>query len=299
MEIAITGASGLVGSALVPVLEGRGHAVRRLVRRPARGTDEISWDPGGGRLDPEDLRGIDAVVHLSGESIGARRWSDEQKRRIRDSRTQSTDLVARTLAGIDDPEARVLVYPVGVNYYGDRGADILTEDEPAGAGFLADVCVDWEAAAAPARAAGVRVATLRTGQVLAPGGGSLGRMLPLFKLGVGGRFGSGEQYWSWITVDDQVALIVHALAHADVSGPLNACAPNPVPNAAFTRILGRVLGRPAVLPIPKFGPVMVLGELADTLLFDSIRAVPERAQESGFTFRHPDLEAGLRAVLGR
>lgn len=297
MHVVVTGASGLIGSALVPHLRGQGHRVTRAVRRAARAEDEISWDPAAGQLDPEDLREVDAVVHLAGESIGARRWTAEQRRRVRDSRVGSTALLATTLAAMEHGP-RTLVYPTGINYYGDRGDEVLTEDSGPGGGFLADVCVAWEAAAEPARNAGVRVVTLRTGIVCTPRGGALTRLLPLFRLGVGGRFGSGRQYWSWLTLDDEVGLLAHAITSESLRGPVNACAPNPVTNAEFTRVLAMVLGRPALLPVPRFAPHLLLGEVADVLLFHSVRAVPERAEGDGYAFSHPTLEGGLRHVLG-
>lgn len=303
MHVAITGSSGFLGTALTSFLTAGGHEVTRIVRRPPTGSGEIRWDPQAGELDPEALRGVDAIVHLAGEGIAERRWTDAQKRRILESRTTGTTLIARTmaaLAGDGGQGPRTLVSVSAIGYYGDRGDEVLTTDAGPGSGFLPDVCVAWEAAADPARQAGIRVVHPRIGIVQSPDGGALGRSLPLFKLGLGGRFGSGRQYWSWITRDDVVGVIHHALVAPDLSGAINATAPNPVTNAEFTRILGRVLGRPAVLPIPKAGPAALLGfELAGDLLFSSARVLPENVLASGYNFQHPTLEAGLRATLGR
>lgn len=298
MQVTITGSSGIIGSALVASLTADGHRVTRLVRRDPRGADEASWDPAAGVLDPDVLRGVDAVVHLAGEPIGARRWTDEQKRRIRDSRRGSTRLLAETLAALDDGP-RVLVCASGADYYGDRGDEPLTEDSGPGTSFLAQVCVDWEAAADAARQAGVRVAHLRTGLVLAREAPAMKRLLPLFKAGLGGRFGSGRQYWPWISIADTVGLYRFAIEADSMAGPVNAVAPETVTNAEFTRTVARVLRRPAIVPVPRFGPKLVLGELADTLLFSSKRVLAERAQAQGYAFRHPHLEEAVRQVLSR
>lgn len=298
MRVTITGSSGLIGSALVAALAADGHQITRLVRRPPRGPDESSWDPAGGVLDPEVLRGVDAVIHLGGEPIGARRWTDEQKRRIRGSRVGSTRLLAETLANLDGGP-RILACASGADYYGDRGDEPLTEDSGPGTSFLAQVCVDWEAAADPARQSGVRVVHLRTGLVLAAEAQAMKRLLPLFKAGLGGRFGSGRQYWPWISIDDAVGLYRFAIETDSLAGPVNTVAPQPVTNAEFTRAVADVLHRPAIVPVPRFGPKLLLGELADTLLFHSKRVLPERAQAQGYGFRHPDLEQALRHVLSR
>lgn len=298
MHVTLTGSSGLIGSALVDSLTADGHQVTRLVRRPPRGPDEASWDPAAGVLDPEVLRGVDAVIHLAGEPIGARRWTDEQKQRIRDSRVESTRLLAETLADIAGTPP-ILACASGADYYGDRGDEPLTEDSDAGTSFLAQVCVEWEAAADPARQSGARVVHLRTGLVLAGEALAMKRLLPLFKAGVGGRFGSGRQYWPWISIDDAVGLYRFAIETDSLEGPVNTVAPQPVTNAEFTRSVAAVLHRPAVVPVPRFGPRLLLGELADTLLFHSKRVLPERAQSHGYAFRHPDLDQALRHVLSR
>jgi uncharacterized protein len=297
MHVAVTGSSGLIGSALIPFLTTGGHQVTRLVRR-SPGDGELGWDPDAGSIDEEGLRGVDAVVHLAGEPIGAVRWSADKKRRILDSRVNSTRLIAETLARLDDGP-RVLVTASGINYYGDRGDERLTEDSPSGEGFMAEVCRQWEAATAPAEAAGVRVVRVRTGIVQSPQGGALAKLLPMFKTGVGARLGSGDQWTSWISLDDVVGIYHHALTTGSVSGPVNATAPEPVTNRDYTDVLGRVLGRPTVLTVPRFGPRLVLGELADELLFASMRVLPERARAAGYEFRHPTLEGCLRDILGR
>jgi uncharacterized protein (TIGR01777 family) len=298
VDIAITGSSGLIGSALVASLEGDGHRVRRLVRRAPGGPDEVQWDPTGGRIDAEGLAGIDGVVNLAGPGIGDKRWSDDRKRELREARVQGTHLLAEALAGLE-PRPRVFVSGSAIGYYGDRGDEVLTEASTAGDDFLADLCRDWEAAAAPATDAGIRVALARTGIVLAPGGGALAKLLPLFKLGAGGRMGSGRQYWSWITIDDEVAGLRHLLDH-DLSGPVNLVAPGTVTNRALTEALGRVLHRPTLLPVPGFGPKLLIGgEATETFLYASQRVVPAVLQADGFTFVHEDIEGALRAVLGR
>lgn len=296
MHVAVTGSTGFIGSALVSRLTGQGHRVTRLTRREPRAPDEIRWDPGAGLLDPADLRDVEAVVNLAGEPIAGGRWTARRRRRIRDSRVQGTGLLARTLAARDGGPM-VLVSSSGIDYYGDRGEEILTEESGAGDDFLAQVCIAWEAAADPARAAGVRVVHPRTGIVCAARGGALPKLMLPFRLGVGGRLGTGRQYMSWITLDDMIDLLLHALTSGSLSGPVNAVAPGPVTNAEFSRTLAAALRRPALVPVPRFAPRLVLGELADALLFSSQRAIPARAEADGFTFRHRTLAEGLRAVL--
>lgn len=296
MKIAITGSSGLIGSALRGRLAADGHQVVRIVRREA-GTGEVRWDPTAGELDPGALEGIDAVVNLAGAGIGDERWSDERKRVLVESRTESTDLLARTIAGLDRPPT-VLLSGSAIGYYGDRGDEQLTEESAPGGGFLSELCVAWEAATAPAEAAGVRTAHLRTGIVLSTAGGALAQMLLPFKLGIGGRLGSGQQWMSWISIDDHVRAVMHLLT-ADVAGPVDLTAPQPVRNEAFTKALGRELGRPTVLPIPRIGPRLLLGkELAETLLYESQRVLPSVLERSDFAFRHENIEDALAAVLG-
>jgi len=297
VEIALTGSSGLIGSALAARLRSEGHRVRSLVRRPPSGPDEVRWDPDAGTIDAEALGGIDGAVHLAGEPIAAKRWSAAQKDRIKRSRTDGTRLLATAMAALE-PRPSVLLSGSAVGYYGDRGDAVVTEATPPGDGFLAGVVEAWEAAAQPAIDAGIRTAFLRTGIVLSPDGGAMAKTLPLFKLGLGGPIGSGRQWWPWISLDDEVGAIVHLLT-ADVAGPVNLTAPNPVTNAGYTKALGRALHRPAVLPVPAFGPRLVLGrELADALLGDSLRVEPAGLVASGYAFRHAHLDDALASMLG-
>jgi uncharacterized protein (TIGR01777 family) len=295
MRIGITGASGLIGTALSASLSSGGHIVVPFVRRPPQ-PGELQWDPATGAIDRSVLAELDAIVHLAGAGIGDQRWTDDYKRTILESRVRGTGLLAQAIAESGGP--RVLLSGSAIGYYGDR-EQAVDETGPAGTGFLAEVCVAWEVATDPADAAGVRVAHLRTGIVLSPSGGALRKMLPLFKLGLGGRFGNGRQWMSWISLADEVAAIEHLLT-ADVSGPVNLTAPNPVRNAVFAKTLAKVLGRPALLPVPAFGPKLLLGgELAESLLFDGQHVLPGVLQASGFEFQHADLEPALRAMLGR
>ena len=297
LRVAVTGATGLVGSALVPALRAAGHRVDRLSRRPPEaGTTDIQWDPARGRLDPRMLEGVDAVVHLAGESIAALHWTTSVKERIRRSRVDGTRLLAETLGRLTR-RPHVLVVASAVGYYGDRGAAPLTEESPPGSGFLADVCRAWEAAADPARAAGIRVVHPRLGIVLTGRGGALPRMALPFRLGVGGVIGSGRQYWSWIEIGDLVRVIELCLALDTLAGPVNAVAPAPATNREFTGALGRVLARPTRVPLPAFAVRLLLGEMGQALLLDSARVLPRRLERAGFRFRHPGLEAALRAAL--
>lgn len=299
LSVAMTGASGLVGRNLSAFLRAGGHRVIPLVRSRERVRgNSIYWSVEDEVMDGEALEGVDAMIHLAGEPLFALRWTEGKKRRIRESRVRGTGLVARTLAGLEGGP-RVLISASGVHYYGDRGDEVLTEESASGEGFLADVCRQWEAATEPAAAAGIRVVTVRSGVVLTPAGGALEKMLLPFKLGVGGRLGSGRQYMSWIDADDQVGLLHHVLTNRDVRGPVNAAAPGPVPNAAFTDALGRVLERPTVLPLPSLAVKASMGEMGETLLLQGQRAHPEAALASGFDFRFPDVESSLRHQLGR
>jgi uncharacterized protein (TIGR01777 family) len=299
MDIAVTGASGLVGSALVPFLRGQGHRVLTISRRP-RGPDQIGWDPDRGQLDPSALEGLDATVHLAGEPIGVR-WTAARKRRILESRVRGTRLLAETLARLARPP-RVLVSASGVGIYGNRGDTIVTEDtlpSEAAPDFLVEVAREWEAATQPARAAGIRVVHLRLGMVLSPAGGALGRMLPLFRSGFGGPLGSGRQWVSWVAIDDVMGAVAHALMTGDLNGPVNVTAPEPVTNRVLAKTLGRVLGRPALLPAPAAALRLVFGEMADAALLGSQRALPVRLLGSAYRFRFPSLEPALRSLLGR
>ena len=298
MLVAVTGATGLIGSALVASLEADGHEVIRFTRSPSPAPGAARWDPAGGTIDAAALARAEGVVHLAGRSIGAIRWTPKVKAEILSSRVRGTRLLAETMAGLPDGP-RVLVCASGINYYGDRGDEVLTETSTGGQGFLAEVCRQWEQAADPARAAGVRTVHVRTGFVQAVNGGALAKQLPLFKVGLGGRLGSGRQWWSWVAFDDVIGIYRHALATDAASGPLNATAPNPVTNAEFTATVARVLGRPALLPVPRFGPRLLLGQMAEELLFSSARIHPAATESSGYRFRHPTLEPALRHVLNR
>jgi uncharacterized protein len=297
MEVVISGSTGLIGSALGEALRSAGHRPIGLVRSTPQG-DEIAWDPEAGTIDAASLEGVDGVVHLAGAGIGDHRWTDDYKRTIRRSRTEPTALLAGALAGLTSRPS-VLVSGSAVGFYGDRGDEVLDESSPPGTGFLPEVCVAWEAASAAAAEAGIRVATIRSGIVLSAHGGALKRQLPLFKLGLGGKLGSGQQWQSWISIDDEVGAILHLLTH-EVAGPANLTAPHPVTNAAFTKTLAGVLGRPSFLPIPSFGPKLVLGsELAENLLFEGQKVLPRVLEDSGYSFTHPTLEEALRGLLER
>jgi len=296
VRVVLSGSGGLIGGALAPALSGAGHEVVRLVRSEAR-PGAARWDPAAGVLDERDLHGADAVVHLAGAGIGDRRWTAARRTEILDSRVRGTELLARTVAGMRRPPA-VLVSASAVGWYGDRGDEVLTEDSSGGTGFLASVCRAWEGATAPAEEAGVRVVHLRSGVVLARHGGALARQLPLFRAGLGGRLGSGRQWLSWITLEDEVAVVVRVLGDATLVGPVNACSPSPVTNAQFTRTLARVLHRPAIARVPRIALRAFLGgELADELVLASQRAVPARLLAAGFSFGLDALEGALASVL--
>ncbi|MFC9581243.1 TIGR01777 family oxidoreductase [Streptomyces yangpuensis] len=295
MRIAVTGSTGLIGSALVRSLREDGHEVVRFVRREPAAPDEARWDPQRGHVDPAGLARCGAVVHLAGAGIGDHRWTAAYKRKIRDSRVLGTAALANALAGLDEPPA-VLVSGSAVGYYGDTGDRPVDEDAPAGHGFLPSVCVEWEAAAAPAREAGIRTAFARTGLVVAKEGGAWGRMFPLFRAGVGGRLGDGRQYWPYISLRDEVAALRHIIDTPSLSGPVNLTAPEPLTNRQVTAAMARVLHRPAVLPVPAVALRVVLGEFSQDVLGGQ-RARPARLLESGFVFRDPGIEQAIRAAL--
>jgi hypothetical protein len=298
MKILVTGSSGLIGSALIRSLSGESHHVFRLVRRVSSAAEnEIFWNPVLGTLNPDTLEGFDAVVHLAGEPIAGARWNSETRLRITKSRVQGTRLLVEALLDLSQPP-RVLVSASAIGYYGNRGEEILTEQSAPGDGFLPDVCRKWEEAAHAASSKGIRVVNPRIGVVLSRRGGALAKMLLPFKLGLGGKIGSGSQYMSWITLEDLVGSIQHMILTPELSGPVNAVSPQPVANLEFTRALGRVLRRPTLLPAPAFALRIVLGEMADELLLSSTRVVPERLLAAGYAFHHPDLEPALRSVLG-
>ena len=296
MNILVSGANGLVGAALVEYLSRHGHDVTRLVRSGPTAEDTIHWQPDQGRLGTDELEGFHAVVHLAGENIAAGRWSEKQKHRIRTSRVQGTHLLATTLARLKSPPG-VFITASASGFYGDRGDEILTEASPGGNGFLAKVCQEWEAATAAAHNAQIRVAHLRFGMILAPKGGALGRMLPLFKMGLGGRLGSGRQWWSWLTLPDACQIITHVIHQSDLSGSINTVTPNPVTNTEFTKTLGHVLHRPTLFPAPAFMLRLALGEMADGLLLASTRLQPAKLMESDYAFNHPELKSALGALL--
>jgi uncharacterized protein (TIGR01777 family) len=297
MIIAITGSSGLVGSALVEALEADGQFVRRVVRRaPRDAAHEIRWDPIGGTIDAVHFNDVDAVVNLAGENLAAHRWTESFKQQIRDSRIRSTKLLSETLAGLAS-KPTVLVSASAVGFYGDRGDELVDESSPRGDGFLAQVCQDWEDATHAARDANIRVVNLRIGMVLTRKGGALAKLLTPFRLGVGGILGNGRQYISWITLDDLVRAIKFSLQSAAFNGPVNAVAPEPVTNREFTTALGRALGRPTVLPMPAFAARMMLGEMADEMLLGGARAEPRALTAAGFQFEHPHFAPALQHAL--
>lgn len=294
LRVAVTGASGLIGSELVTRLRGDGHSVVRLVRRRPQGADEAEWDPEAGRVDAAALEGIDALVNLAGENAGER-WTAERKRRIRSSRVDATMLLAKAITGLAR-KPRVLVNASAVGIYGDRGDERLDEMSSHGDDFLARVVRDWEAAAAPAQEAGIRVALLRFGVVLSPKGGALAKMLTPFRLGAGGPMGSGRQWMSWLGLDDAVDLVMRAVVDDSVSGPVNAVA-GAVTNAQFAATLGRVLSRPALVPVPSFALKLLFGEMAEGTILASQRVEPRRLTQMGHSFRHLELEDALRSAL--
>jgi uncharacterized protein len=305
MNILISGSSGLLGTALMPVLHSAGHDVVRLVRsaRPATSPPavtsakarDIFWNPESDELNAGDLEGIDAIVHLAGDSIAAR-WTPEKKARIRTSRVAGTRLLAARMALMKKPP-KVFVSASAIGYYGDRGDEIMTEDSQPGTSFLSHVCREWEAATQVADALGIRTVHLRIGVVLSQEGGALAQMLFPFRMGVGGRLGSGRQYMSWISIDDLLGAIQHVLATESLSGAVNAVAPAPVTNAVFTKTLGKVLRRPTLFPVPAFAVRLLFGEMGQELLLGSTRVEPSRLIRSGYAFRHPALEGALRFVL--
>ncbi len=294
--IAVTGASGLIGRALVPALRAQGHHVLRLVRSTATAPDEVHWDPKSGTVDLKALQGTQAVIHLAGAGVGDHRWSDSYKATIRDSRVLGTQTIAKAMASLD-PKPAVLVAGSAIGWYGDTGDKAVDESSPAGTGFLADVVRDWEAAADPAREAGIRVAHARTGLVVAKDGGAWARLFPIFRLGLGGKLGSGRQYWSWISLRDEVSALMF-LVDTAISGPVNLTAPNPATNAEVTAAMGNVLGRPTLFPVPAIALKTALGEFSTEIL-SSARVLPKVLEQSGFTWQDRDIASAIRTALTR
>ncbi len=298
MKVLVSGASGLVGHALIPALEDDGHAVLRLVRHPVRDPgEEMQWNPYSGRIDAGSLPPFDAVIHLSGESI-AGRWNVAKKRAIYDSRVRTTAFLAQCMERMERPPA-VWLCASAIGYYGNQGDKTLTEDAEAGATYLASVCKDWEEATKPAIDRGVRVVNMRFGVVLDKDGGSLPLMMRPFKMGVGGKIGDGKQYMSWITLDDLVSAIVFALNNEKLTGPVNFVAPNPATNGEFTKAVGKALNRPTLFPTPAFALRAALGQMAKELILASTRVIPQKLSDAGFEFEHPDIEGALKSLLKR
>lgn len=297
MKVIVTGSSGLIGSAAVRAFREANHDVLRLVRQPS-GADSnaVFWDPEAGVLDPKALEGADALLHLSGANLAAGRWTTARKRLFYDSRVQSTELASKVLTGASDPP-RVWLCASAVGYYGDRGDAVLTEADAPGSGFLPDLCVAWERATRPAADRGIRVVHLRFGMVLSREGGAVSKLLPIFRMGLGGVLGTGRQYMSWITLRDAVRAILFALEETRISGPVNTVAPAPVTNREFTKVLGRVLRRPTVFRAPAVALRAMYGEMADAVLLASTRAIPQKLQQHGFSFMFPDIESGLSTCL--
>ena len=298
MDILITGATGLIGSRLSASLFQKYHRVIQMVRESPLSADRIFWNPASGKLNKAELEGIDAVVHLAGESITGGKWTPEKKHRILQSRINGTRLLSESLAGLSRPP-KVFISASAIGYYGDRGEERLDESSAPGTGFLPDVCREWEKATEPAVSKGIRVVTMRTGIVLSALGGALAQMLPVFRLGLGGKIGNGRQYMSWIALEDITGIIEYAIQNESLQGPVNAVSPNPVPNRDFTKTLGRVLSRPSIGVLPGFAARLFLGEMADALLLASTRVVPSRLAEAKYPFRFPLLEDALRYVLDK
>ncbi|MEV0324440.1 TIGR01777 family oxidoreductase [Streptomyces sp. NPDC050658] len=294
-RIAVAGASGLIGTALTRALADDGHEVVRLVRRAPRTRDEVRWDPKEGYVDPAGLAGCEAVVNLAGAGVGDHRWTAAYKREIRDSRVLGTATLATAAAALDEPP-RVFLCASAIGYYGDTGQHAVDESAPSGEGFLPSLCVEWEGAAAPAREAGIRTVFARNGLVVAREGGAWGRLFPLFKAGLGGRMGDGRQYWSYISLHDEVAALRHLIDRDDLSGPFNLTAPDPLTNREVTAAMGRVLHRPTLFTAPKPALKIVLGEMAGDVL-GSLRVLPTRLLESGFSFAFPGIDETIRAAL--
>lgn len=296
MKVLVTGASGLVGSELVPFLAKQGHEVYRLTHSKPHEATDIAWDPMRNQIPKGRIDGVDVVIHLAGENIAGKRWTDAYKQLLRQSRVDVTKLLCETLAKLDHPP-KTLICASAVGFYGDRGGDWLNETSAPGAGFLPDLCRDWEAACQPARDCGIRVANLRTGVVLSAKGGALAKMLTPFKLGTGGVLGTGNQYMSWISIDDMLGAIDYCINHETLTGPINLTTPCPVTNYDFTKTLGTVLGRPTIVPLPALAVSLIFGEMGNALLLASARVMPNRLCESGYQFLYPTIEPALKHLL--
>jgi uncharacterized protein (TIGR01777 family) len=297
MKVVLTGASGLLGRALVSALRVDGHEVVRLVRRPPAAPDEAQWDPRSGHVDPAALAGADAVINLAGPGLGDRPWTPARKRMLLEDRVSATRTIAEAMATAE-PAPRVLLSMSGTGYYGTPGDQVVTEEAPQGEGYVAEIAAAWEQATAPAADAGIRVVRMRTGVVLSANGGAFGRLLPIFRLGLGGRLGSGRQWWSWVALSDYVSAVRFLLDHEEIDGPVNVTAPAPITNADLTKAMGRVLHRPTFTIAPGFALKLPLRDFAEDLLGGQ-RSVPQRLLDAGFTFEHPSFEPALRAVLGK
>lgn len=296
MKVLISGSHGLVGRALIKSLLSKRDTVARLMREAPSGSNDIEWHPNQDQIDAARLNGFDVVVHLAGESIASGRWSDEKKRRIRESRVKGTRLLSDALRNTSEAPA-VFVCASAIGYYGDRGDEVLTEDSSHGDDFLADVCREWEASAEPAKEKGIRVVKARFGIILDKDGGALAKMLPPFRMGIGGKVGDGKQWMSWIALADVVGALQFVIENQEFSGPVNFVAPNPVTNATFTSTLGKILRRPTILPVPAFGARLAFGEMADALLLSSQRVEPKRLKETGFHFKYSSLKDALSEIL--
>ena len=296
MKILISGSHGLVGTALIKALEPEGHEIYRLVRHYPGSHSEIEWSPDRYSIALSLIEGFDAVVHLAGESIAEGRWTDEKKKRIRESRVKGTKLLSDALANLTQPP-KTLISASAIGYYGDRDDELLTEESAPGNDFLSEVCKEWEAATSHATTMGIRVVNTRFGIILDKEGGALKKMLPVFRMGIGGRIGSGKQWMSWIALDDVIGALKFALTNQSLTGPVNYVAPKPVRNAEFTKALGHALSRPTILPIPAFGVRFAFGEMADALLLSSQRVEPSRLTKAGYQFEYSDLDSALKHVL--
>jgi uncharacterized protein (TIGR01777 family) len=296
MKIAITGSRGLIGRQATKLLNARGHSLVRLVRQEITDQNEIFWNPDAGTIDSTKLEGIDALIHLAGENVASGRWTESKKAEIRQSRVTGTKLIAEAISQLKTPP-KTFIAASAIGFYGNRGEETLTEKSPAGSGFLAEVCQEWEATCQSAANAGIRVCNLRFGVVLSTEGGALAKMLPPFLIGAGGPIGSGKQYMSWVAIDDVAQIILHALVTESLSGPLNVVAPKPVTNADFSTALGKVLHRPAFMPLPDFAARLMFGQMADELLLASAKVEPQKLQESGYKFIYPEIQAALAHVL--